>query len=79
MKWISVRDKLPEFFDKVLVYKSTLMGGYDTGIYIAQRFTELDKREWIVICDNETNKNNYRNIKEFSHWMPLPEPPKEDS
>lgn len=73
MKWISVKDKMPnDVFDmagkdqiKVLIctqnktVKSCLFARYKDydGVFIEWRFTRSDA----------------------THWMPLPEPPKEDA
>jgi len=69
MKWVSVKDRLPEDNQSVLVY-----GGYidtepqyqipsiDVGYYDSR------KDRW--------NKNSCCNISaEVTHWMPLPENP----
>lgn len=66
MKWISVAEKLPPFHRVVLVVS-------DGKIYTA--------------CELLTWEDGHVTIyipvlgkwKRFSHWMPLPEPPKEDA
>ena len=65
MKWISVKERLPKYFDHVLinapgdkpfttVHEAHLRkdGLWDTGLYRYDR-------------------------EDVTHWMPLPEPPKE--
>lgn len=72
MNWISVEDQLPENEQNVLCY-----GLYswdqedcevDAGIYVA---TYLSVGYWEVI-------NQMSCIRKVSHWMPLPQPPKDD-
>ena len=75
--WIKFEDKSPERDQRILVYKSVDMGGYYKDIYIGNYVKEYNHSQYyIVIDDRETNKNNYRLIKEFSHWAPMPEIPK---
>lgn len=60
-KWISVKDRLPEEEVRALV----------CGIWGTQEF---------VYCDMQKNGVWYIGAKYgaiISHWMPLPEPPKE--
>lgn len=77
MRWISFKDKLPENNDRVVVYKDVSVGGYYIGIHLGFYHQNLDKNYYIVIDSDSTNKGNYRPLREFSHWMPLPEIPKE--
>lgn len=73
--WISFTDKLPEVNQKILVYKTVERGAYYEGIYLAWYAKPHTGGTYIVIDDLETNKNNYRGVNEFSHWMPLPTKP----
>lgn len=79
--WISFKDKLPELNSMFLVYKTMPAGGYYEGIYVATYqqllFTRPMKITYHIVLEEmlETNKNNYRDVKEFSHWMPLPYKP----
>jgi hypothetical protein len=77
MEWISVKDRLPEPNVEVLAYRSVDMGGYYKGIHIISycNCNHISKDTFFVIKDNTLNRNNYRFIKEFTHWMPLPEYP----
>lgn len=75
MKWINIKDNLPELCQLVLVYRCEDKGGYYRGVYIAT-YEKLYKSNYIfIIEDRETNHNNYRPLSEFSHWMPLPDKP----
>lgn len=69
MEWISVEDKLPEFEKNVLAFDTQR-------IYIAYRHTEDEYNEhWRVPQDGWT----WGLTSAVSHWMPLPEPPKQDA
>jgi hypothetical protein len=67
MEWIDIKDRLPESFTHVLAYIQPCF-------------------YYVVYLD--TNKNRWREggvggmefeLNKLSHWMPLPEPPKENS
>ena len=69
MKWISVKDKLPEKPIDVLV--------------CGNKYGELANGKWqAVLCfvggvwvENEDDRVDWTGHKP-THWMPLPEPPK---
>lgn len=72
MEWISVKDRLPELQLSVLLYKESV-GGYkwfEVG-YLNSYTTSVNRiyPEWVV--------NGKYGESEYSHWMPLPEPPKQ--
>ncbi len=62
--WISVKDRMPEDDATYLVYGRN---GY--GIVFAVYYGD---GEWLT-CDDLTNITRF-----VTHWMPLPEPPKEN-
>lgn len=82
MKWISIKDKLPDDFnsccshDFVLVFSSSQEG--PSGMYgIAQWYED----GWEIIGES----GGFSCVGEFkltsdmiTHWMPLPEKPKDD-
>ena len=66
-EWISVKDRLPERDQKVLVYDA----GDETEIHVYHLREDLDGLYW----DDESGwAVDFENV---THWMPLPEPPKE--
>lgn len=62
MEWISVKDRLPEEGKLVL----TFMNGYE---YKLNYVILLPEVLWATTLEREQNS--------ITHWMPLPEPPKE--
>ena len=65
-KWISVEERLPEIGDKVLF---AIPAYHGTAISIAER---VGDDIWLI--------GNMRAVGgDPTHWMPLPEPPKEDT
>lgn len=72
-EWISVKDRLPENNKVVLVYV------HDTTICGTHRFMtgSCDKGFWFlgVHLDCLSFPHNEYNV---THWMPLPDPPKEE-
>jgi hypothetical protein len=73
MDWINVKDKLPRYNQDVIVFISTW------------RLYWCDLKNIAVGCRLSTNSNGeqwyikgYNEGKsKVTHWMPLPEPPKE--
>lgn len=61
-KWIPVSERLPEQYETVIGWDGLFMGEVEHGDY---GFVWLD----------DDGCNSLANI---THWMPLPEPPKED-
>ena len=64
-EWISVKDRLPEFGEKVLI---TDVSG-DVLVYSLEQTCSGE-------CWWEDEYWNWYN--DVTHWMPLPEPPKDD-
>lgn len=72
MEWISVKDRLPEKYQKVLFYvleRKEIYSGYYVqdayrDIQSTYKFREMFDDWWF---EGET----------VTHWMPLPTPPKE--
>ena len=87
-RWISVEERLPEGEDPVLILvKETEHYGLHkekSKVYYCQYLAYWDDEEWyttwcngcrkITDTANEPNADDY----EVTHWMPLPEPPKEE-
>ena len=66
-EWIECRKKMPEYGKEVLVCDATY-GDVFNAVRCRKREGQGDS--WFTDCD-------YINYKAFTHWMPLPEPPKE--
>ena len=62
-EWISVKDRLPAKHERVLIYDSVCHN-----IYMAWRDDDLDV--WF-------SEEYLPDFVYVTHWMPLPEPPKE--
>jgi len=59
MEWISVKDRLPKMYERVLTY--------------CPEFPRMPiKVNYIHTYDNEWA---YDHSREITHWLPLPEPP----
>lgn len=63
MKWISVKDRLPEAWTWVLI---CLSAEISIAYYIPDGFWKIEYNE------------NTLPAKRATHWMPLPEPPTSD-
>lgn len=68
--WISVKDRLPNIFDEVLVYDTFS----DTSISIAWRET-TPRKNGIVNWYWNSQMSYPEDLTHVTHWMPLPEPP----
>lgn len=63
-EWISVKDRLPDVFDVVLVYSDG---------FISISWRETEKRKNGIVC---WHWNSYPDSLGYvTHWMPLPKPP----
>lgn len=66
-EWISVKNRLPDNNKPVLVFAHSVPF---TAAYVTRR------RKWVVI--GQYRCSDLREGKTVTHWMPLPEPPKEN-
>jgi hypothetical protein len=66
MKWISVKERLPELDRIVMAYRSECIKAMITKY---RTHGDISFEAW--------TDGNYK-IEGVTHWMPLPEPPKED-
>ena len=80
-KWISVEDRLPENGRYLVFQKSFISGGHCDFATFTQCYSGLlgdpmnGKQLWYKY-DGEYGDYEVTNV---THWMPLPEPPKEDT
>lgn len=65
-KWINVKDALPENFETVLALCK------DGGMFVGRH---TSWKNWQIWTAKKSTKIVQRTV---THWMPLPEPPKED-
>ena len=63
-EWISVKERLPNGYQKVLAFVG--------GIVYVVAILDTRANKWRVMWDLDVIDD------EVTHWMPLPEPPKED-
>lgn len=68
-KWISVEDELPKPFTDVLVYRRSVCG---MGGYMSIEHMTLGYGDYILWMNDISSWKS-----KVTHWMPLPEPPKE--
>lgn len=78
-EWISVEERFPEIDTNVLVYAIGKIDGFigDTVIAISRRcvFRLFPWNEGIEVWENPWQY--FTTDYDVTHWMPLPEPPKE--
>jgi hypothetical protein len=77
MDWIKIEDRLPEYYEYVLVY-ARKEGNEPSPISIARQF----KGVWEMMSDqDQSNAIAHGDLtwgmdaEEITHWMPLPESP----
>lgn len=88
-RWISVEERLPDDLEEVLILvkETEFYGQYKefSKSYFCQYIGCVDDGEWYTVwCHGhryikDTEKEPYSDKLEVTHWMPLPEPPKEDT
>lgn len=74
--WISVKERLP--IDNQFVLGYTPIDGYVfIGFYrkdpMNERYHGTKRREWYIIT---SMRSTQKVTKRVTHWMPLPDPPK---
>lgn len=70
-EWISVGDRLPDFFDEVIVYDNC---GFKSLVSTAWR-RGGDNGGWIW----DSRMSYPEELVNITHWMPLPQPPKTEN
>lgn len=80
MEWISVEDRLPEDtdinFHEDSIMRFTTVLVYGSYVKMANRILVHNKINLPNIM--KTNGYEWSGREKVTHWMPLPEPPKED-
>lgn len=73
-EWISVNDRLPDCeYDWVLV---SVVDWKNHKLRFVPHVAELRKGKWVSQDDVEGDLETWAHVK-VTHWMPLPDPPKE--
>ena len=72
-RWISVEERLPEVNTGVLVAVRHMQTGQFSVRY-DWRIKTTERGWWW----KKTSESNISDLLDVTHWMPLPEPPKED-
>lgn len=81
-EWISVKDRLPEK-KPIMIATTAYQNSSDFVIVYIDNVTWPYRRKIVTLgrydydCEDWKIKNAYRGI--VTHWMPLPEPPKEET
>ena len=78
MEWISVKDRLPEP-DQFVIGWVVRNYHMDTNFVLGQ-YCQLynNKEEMYLNCGDRDGGIESHEVGEFTHWMPLPEPPAEE-
>ena len=69
-RWISVKERLPE--NKQMVIGFTPCDGY---MFVGYYVDDQKWKQWYIVTAMRSTKYM---TKKVTHWMPLPEPPKEE-
>lgn len=80
--WIPVTERLPEKDGDYLVFKRSHFGGWCRVASFAKDGAEVDEYD-LGGCENVwydyDSEYGYISFDSVTHWMPLPEPPKENA
>jgi Protein of unknown function (DUF551) len=74
MKWINVKERLPEYIGfgiEVLVFRSGILDKFHICIYFGKDPIFKGGHHWNL----KHGKNKY--AEDVTHWMPLPNPPED--
>ena len=76
-QWISTKKMLPEHDKDVLVYTTLYCGTITVATFERSGGSLIGKEGglWFLYMDDE---GAFATSEEVTHWMPLPEPPKEE-
>lgn len=69
MKWIPVTERLPEFDEPVIAFCK--IGKMFVG-FLRKYYS--NRVGWVILTARDSTKDITQTV---THWMPLPEPPKE--
>lgn len=72
-EWINVNNRLPEEYDWVLV---SAVDWKNSKLRFVPHVAELRKGKWTSQENDNGDLEKWLHIK-VTHWMPLPDPPKE--
>lgn len=80
MEWISVKDRLPEEGQEVLVISR---GWGEPLVYVGQYKRVESETSWLTGITSKASNWllwgwSYIKEPQVTHWMPLPKPPKEE-
>ena len=81
MTWISVKERLPDCNGKFLVHKMVWNSSIISTLYFAkdgEKICEYDLKGAKDVWYDYDCEWGYFSVDSVTHWMPLPEPPKED-
>lgn len=70
-EWVSVKDKLPKNNQRVLAFESKR-----NEVYLME-FIEIPDERKYDFCFEEYGTSDRRDV--WTHWMPLPEPPNNET
>lgn len=73
MNWISIKDKLPRDYQKVMAFNNEEAWN-EYGPFFICNYSGGEV--WYVVNDTYPNCSNYYKFVP-THWMPLPETPKD--
>ena len=80
-KWISVEERLPEEDGRYLVFTSSYLIQYVRVLSFAKDGRKVDEYDFVSAWENVwywyDSEWGHITTDDVTHWMPLPEPPKE--
>ena len=60
-KWISVKDKLPRFYEDVLIVYRSIADRFDNPVRLSIGYYDIAKKQWTDVCSREIIVTHWAN------------------
>lgn len=77
MKWISVKEKLPEVCEPILIFRKNPKDIFFAEYLLPGNYPYTDHEVFLILSYPGSTRGNQEKleVEDVTHWMPLPDPP----